>query len=333
MPRHFTLALVALAAVVSSLRADEVIFNNGDKLTGTVLSADGGKLKIKTAVAGEVTVDLKDVKTFTTDETLQIQLKDNSMLHEKLAAGPQPQQVTADGKTLGLDQIKRINTPTKWTGSVLANGSVARGNTHSEDLGVAADASLRRDDEWHDDRFSLIGAYNFGKQRTNGVDTTSADNWFAQAKYDKFLTEKFYAYALMRYDHDRLAFLNYRLSPGVGVGYQWIESADLNFSTEGGVSYVYEDYTSGQTDRVALRLAYHVDKKLNDAISLFHDVEWLPAFRNPADYTLNADAGVRAKLSKSFFSEFKVLYQRDSTPAAGAQKDDLRFLLGVGWQF
>ncbi len=100
------------------------------------------------------------------------------------------------------------------------------------------------------------------------------------------------------------------------------------------MSYVYEDYSSdGTDDRVALRLAYHLTKQLNDSVSLFNDVEWLPAFSNPADYNLNADAGVRAKLTGSLFSEFKVLYQRDSTPAPGAQKDDLTFMLSVGWQF
>jgi putative salt-induced outer membrane protein YdiY len=334
MPRSLTLATLTLLALTIRVKADEVLFNNGDKLTGTVLSADGGKLKIKTAVAGEVTVDLKDVKSVSTDAPVQVRLKDKTIIHSKLAPATQPQTVVAEGKTIGFDDFKRINTKQTWSGSVLVNGSLARGNTHTEDLGVAANATLRRDDEWHDDRFSLGAAYNYGNQTVNGVHTTSADNWFALAKYDKFFTDKWYGYGLMRYDHDRLAFLNYRLSPGVGVGYQWFESADFNLSTEAGVSYVYEDYSNdGQEDRVALRLAYHIDKKLNESVSVFHNLEWLPAFNDPGDYNLNADAGVKAKLTGSMFSEFKVVYQRDSTPAPGAEKNDIRFLLGVGWQF
>src|SRR5207249_2104316 len=98
--------------------------------------------------------------------------------------------------------------------------------------------------------------------------------------------------------------------------------------------YVYEQYSNdGNSDKVALRLAYHLEKKLNDSVSVFNNVEWLPAFDNPADYNLNADAGLRAQLTKSFFSEFKIEYQRDSTPAPGALKDDVRFLFGVGWTF
>ncbi len=255
-----------VAVIVSAAawtRADEVIFKNGDKLSGTITSADGGKLKIKSKIAGDVTVDLSDVQTFSTDQEVQIKMKDNTVVRKTVAKDE-----------IAVDQIKRLNQKQTWTGSVVANGMLARGNTHTTQLGVAADATLRRDDEWHDDRFSLSGAYNFGKQRdAAGIDTTSADNWFAQAKYDKFFTEKFYGYGVIRYDHDRIAFLNYRLSLGVGVGYQWVEKPDFNLSTEAGVSYVYEDYSNdGNSDRVALRLAYHVDKKLNEDVKVFHNL-------------------------------------------------------------
>jgi putative salt-induced outer membrane protein YdiY len=335
--------LCAVICLAAPARGDEVIFKNGDRLTGTVKSVDGGKLKIDTKVAGVVTVDMKDVQTFTTDASVQMRMQDNSIVRDKIAANAdipatqpatQPAAVVANGKAVAVTDIKRLNAAQAWTGSVLVNGNLSRGNTHTEALGIAADATLRRDDEVYDDRFSLTAGYNFGNQTVDGVSSTSADNWFAQMKYDKFFTEKWYGYGLFRYDHDRLAFLNYRLSPGVGVGYQWIESADFNFRTEAGLSYVYEDYSTGGTDdRVALRLAYHVDKKLNPDVSLFHNLEWLPGIMDPGDYNLNADAGVRAKLTDSMFSEFKLQYQRDSTPAPGALKNDIQMLLGVGWQF
>src|SRR5438552_7315457 len=53
--------LVFLASATAS--ADEVRFKNGDRLTGTITSAEGGKLKVTSKVAGDVTVDLKDVDT------------------------------------------------------------------------------------------------------------------------------------------------------------------------------------------------------------------------------------------------------------------------------
>jgi hypothetical protein len=33
------------------------------------------------------------------------------------------------------------------------------------------------------------------------------------------------------------------------------------------------------------------------------------------------------------FSEFKIELKRDSTPAEGAQENDLKYVLGIGWSF
>ncbi len=333
MQRVFVFLIVATMS--ASLLAGEVQFNNGDKLTGKVTSMGGGKLKVSSAVAGDIIVDLKDVKTFSTDDEMTIRMKDNSVVHEKVAVAPATTQaVDVKGKAVPFDDIKRMGGASTWTGAVIASGNISRGNTHSEDFGLAANAQLRRDDENFDDRFSLGAAYNFGKQTVNGANTTSADNWMALAKYDKFFTDQWYGYGMLKYDHDRLADLQFRLAPGVGVGYQWVETPTFNLNTEAGVSYVYEEYSNdGNDDRVALRLAYHIDKALNDKISLFHNLEWLPAFNDPSDYNLNADAGIQAKITGKLISQLKVVYQRDSTPAPGAEKNDIRFVLGLGYSF
>ena len=332
--------MLSLAAMS---RADVVILKNGDRITGTVETADGGKLKIMTDAFGEVTVDLSAVQTFTTDKPAQFRMKDKSIVRDTvsspttLPAAPTTQGTSAivvGGKTVPLDQIKRMNVASQWTGGLLLNGNLARGNSDAENLGIAFNAALRRDDENYDDRFSLAGAYNFGKSDVNGVETTSSDNWFAQAKYDKYFDDKWYGYGLFRYDHDRLAFLNFRLSPGVGVGYQWVESPNFNFSTEAGISYVYEDYSNdGNDDRVALRLAYHIDKQLNATVSVFNDLEWLPAIDDPSDYNLNIVAGIKAQMTAKMYSLFSIVFQRDSTPAPGAEKNDTRLVLGIGWNF
>ncbi|MGH7215285.1 MAG: DUF481 domain-containing protein, partial [Tepidisphaeraceae bacterium] len=63
-----------LAGAVPAI-ADEVLFKNGDKLTGKVVDYDGKKVTIDSKVAGKVSVDMKDVQTFTTDEPITIRLQ------------------------------------------------------------------------------------------------------------------------------------------------------------------------------------------------------------------------------------------------------------------
>jgi putative salt-induced outer membrane protein YdiY len=280
---------------------------------------------------------MTEVATFSTDVPVEIRLADGTVRREQLAAGEAEQVVGVDGQPISLSGIASINPPPqRWTGSVLVSGSIVRGNTHTEDLGVSINAALRRKDQRHDDRTTLQGAYNFGQQRdeTTGEDEVNTDNWMAAGKYDYFWTPKLYGYANMKVEHDRIADLNYRLAPGVGLGYQWIERPDLNVNGETGITYVYEDYiTGGEEDHIALRLAYHVDKKLNDKVLVFHNLEYLPAFEDPGDFNLTTDAGIRATLTETFFTEFRVEWKHDSTPAPDTSKNDYRYILGVGWTF
>lgn len=336
--REAATAFIVISLFMTGLAlADQIVFKNGDRLTGKIETLEDGKLKIASAIAGVVIVDMKDVATFSTDSPIDIRTADGQKISQRIEIDQAGQVRTTDGQSIALGDIVKINPPPqKWSGSVVVNGALVRGNTSTEDLGIRADASLRRKDRDNNDRFTLGTAYNIGRQKdsSTGDKITTTDNWSALGKYDRFWTPELYGYGLGKVEHDRIADLNYRLSPGVGLGYQWIERPAMNFNTEAGLAYVYEDYISdGNEDNVSLRLAYHFDRKLNDAVIFLHNLEWLPAFEDPGDYNLTIDAGVRLKLVGDFFAEFKTEWKRDSTPAPGALKNDLRYLLGVGWMF
>src|SRR6478672_7599197 len=84
-------AFALLCAIFTSLaHADEVVFKNGDRLTGTIKSVDGGKLTIDTKVAGVVTVDMGDVQTFSTDASVQMKLKDKTVMRDKIESQGAP---------------------------------------------------------------------------------------------------------------------------------------------------------------------------------------------------------------------------------------------------
>jgi putative salt-induced outer membrane protein len=330
------LSVCLLAALTAApIRADVVTLKNGDKINGKIGEITGGKMKFSSPVLGDITIDMVNIETFSTDEAATIRPKSAPTVSEKIASGNAEKITTEGDKSYNVADLKAINPPAqKWTGLILANATLARGNTETLDAGLSAIAVLRRDSDTLNDRFTFGAAYNFGNTGTGDNTTTTTDNWMGMGKYDKFFTEKFYGYGIMKVEHDRIAQLNYRLSPGIGVGYQWIESTPMNFFTEAGVSYVYEDYDEGgHNDFVALRLAYHFDKKLSDDITLFHNLEWLPAFEDPGDYNLTTDAGIRANVTKSLFAEFKVEWKRDTTPAEDALENDMRYVASIGWKF
>jgi len=336
--RSYSLLLAASLSLAGISFADKVELTDGNKLTGKVGTIADGKMKFNSPSLGSIELEMKNVTSFTTDEPVTIRTKSEGTTSDKIAGGDATQITTAGGKTVPTSDVKVINPPKQeWTGSILGTFTLNRGNTNRYGVGANAIASLRRDEDRNDDRFTFGGGYNYGESGggpPGAPKTLDTDNWNVFAKYDKYWSEKWYGYASGRVEHDRVAALNLRLSPGVGIGYQWWESPKSNFLTEAGLSFIHEDFDPGETSNsVAVRLAYHYDRQLAENVKFFHNLEYLPAIEDPGDYLLNIDAGIRANLTSSFFAEGKVLWKRDSTPAEGSLKNQLDYILGVGWQF
>lgn len=336
-----TLALVLLPVTLLADPggADEVLFLNGDRLTGKIVTAAGGKLTIKTDAAGEVTVDLAKVKTFSTDEAVQVGVGEKTLVNSRVTAGPERQVQTeptpgAAPQPLPIADIRVINPfPPTWKGSLALNGLLTTGNSETEQLGFNAELSKR----WENDRLTLGAQYSYGKQgdpNTND-DITTIDYGMALAKYDHFLTKKLYLYGSLKLERDGVAELDIRVNPSAGVGYQWFEGPTFNLSTEAGPSWVYEEFsTTGSRTFFGPRLAYAVDWTPIHRLKLFHKLEYLPSFEDLAgDYLLSTDAGARLTVWKELFAELRYEFRYDSTPAPGRKDTDSRYILGVGWAF
>ena len=331
----FILSVVSVAALTA--RADEVIFKSGDKLMGTVKSVEGGKMTFESKVAGTITLSLDDIKTFTTEQPIAVVTKQNAEepINQAAAASGKEGFVSMGGKTdVALADIDKVNPPAvKWTGKVTAGAVLARGNTHSTSASLGYEAARRSENF----RLSSLGAYYFENQKDLSTKEkhTTADNFFVKGQADWFFTEKSYLYGNIKYEKDRIALLDKRLTPGAGYGYQWIEESDMNFSTEAGFAWTYEKYKDPTDENryMSGRLAYHVDKTLWSKVKLYHNLEWLPSFKNSDMYLINADAGLQAPITDRLAFDAKAIWAYNNNPAADRYRTDSRYIMGLSWLF
>lgn len=332
--------LLVLASLIGTAAADEILFKNGDRLTGTITRAAGGKVTIKTEAAGDVAVDLAKIRTFSTDRPVVLKVGEKTVISSTVAPGDEgtvqvaPQGLTGPAQVVRIADVLQVNPPpVRWTGSVTLNGMFETGNTNTESVGFSATATRRGED----DRIGFGAQYLYGRQEDpdTGEKDTTTNNWFVMGRYDYFFTKKFFGYGGIRLEGDEIADLRLRVTPSVGVGYQWYEGPTFNLATEAGLAYVYEDYTTtGSNDYLAARLAYRVDWTPRPGVFLFHGLEYLPSVEDPGNqFLINADAGVRFTLISKLFSEFKAEWRHNEKPAPGKEKDDFRFLVGLGWAF
>lgn len=333
-----TFASLVMLAAAAPLLADEIIFKNGDRLTGTIVEMTAGELIIDTAVAGKVTVKMSDVQTFSTDKPLELRFKDGSRIKQPVTKSEQPGTVSAPGAagtattSFTLDQVASINPSfDKWTGSLLLGGMVAFGNTQAQQLNVGLDLERRTEK----DRLAVGGDYRFGRQRNpdTGISATTTDDWSLYGQYDYFLNEKLYLFGRLDVLSDNIADLNIRFSPSVGGGYLWVDTPKITFRTEAGLGWTYEDYDlTGSNDFFSARLAYGYTNELRDGVVLFHNLEYLPSLEDISAFRLNADLGLRVKLTDVLFAEGKIDWRFNSDPPPSVEENDTRVMLSIGWK-
>src|SRR5947209_851067 len=73
-------AVALSSAAAAALHADEVVFKNGEHLTGKIDTIESGKATFTSAAGFKADIDLKDVKTFSTDGPVAIKLNDGTVV-------------------------------------------------------------------------------------------------------------------------------------------------------------------------------------------------------------------------------------------------------------
>jgi len=337
--------LIVLACLVLCAQicyGDEIHLKNGDRISGKIVHLVDGKLVFKADAAGQVTVNLVDIQTLSSDDPITVNLKDGTGLNQKVMSAELNRfaidgTVTTKAQEFAVSDIVSINPPIKpipkWTGDLAAGLTSTHGNTKTEMISANANFAKRTEK----DRTTISMDYAKGKQqdRDTGEDVTIEDWWRAKGKYDYFFSKKMYGYLDGRYEKDAVAELDRRMIIGVGAGYQWIESDDMNFATEFGLASLYEKFDN-QTDsnsEITLQLGYNFDKKLRKNIKFVHDLTYYPSIDKFSDYYLTTTAGVRADFTEKFFTTLKAIFNYDSTPALGSHNTDVKYFLGVGYRF
>jgi putative salt-induced outer membrane protein YdiY len=341
MCNRVSIMLLLLVVFSSVVHADELFLKNGDRLTGKIERLLEGKLVFKSGLAGEVTVDLANVQTFKSDAPLEIHLKDGTVLNQKVASADPNRFAIEDDQTLeaqefDLAAITSINPPAKappkWTGSISAGFTGTTGNTQTEagNIGVSL---VRRTEK---DRISVNADLAKGRQQIpGGARAVTEDWWRAKGKYDYFISKKMYAYVDGRYEMDNIAQLDRRVLVGGGGGYQWIETEKTNLSAEVGLASLYEKFKTVATSNseLSVQAGYNFNRKVTKSVNLLHDLTYYPSTDNFSDFYLTTTAEVRANFTKNMFTNFKVIFNYDATPAPTLQNTDTKYILGVGLNF
>jgi putative salt-induced outer membrane protein YdiY len=323
--------VLLLVSAVPSMSADQLVLNNGDRLSGTLVELRGGALTFTTDYAAEVKIAASAVSLVETDHEVELRLQSDEVLIGKLktengrlrVAGSDIRSATS----LSWDEVKSINVPfAVWGGGVWLGGSQVTGNTERQSVNFGAEATRASEtDRWN---FSLL--YNYAREDGD----LSTRNTYAVLKYDRFFSQRFYGYLSVEMLKDKFKDLNLRTIVGPGIGYQFWDKATRALALEAGAAYFSEDRRAGDDKQWATgRLAAKFRLQLSDSIRFSDHLILYPRFQKPGEGSLRNDAALVTSLGSSWSLRIAHLWEHDSQPAEGVKNNDFTTSVNLQYSF
>ena len=333
--------MAAVALVAAMATADKVTLKSGSYLTGTAGLIQNGELLFKSDDLGDLKIKVANIASLDKAGSHVVQYNDNTREDKVLTIRD---GVLCEGESkLDMSNVKATDPGIEsWHGNVNVAYQGSRGNTYENSGSVVANVNRR----WEKDRLNVDFGFYYSENGQAGAETKKTeDRWEIEAKHDHFWWEKIYHYEDLRYDRDVIQDLNARYRAGLGGGYQWLENhafestGKWSLNQELGVNYIKEEYDNNPDAKdggyCALRYAHHFAylPKWYENVEFFHNFEILPEVDDWEKFLAKADVGFTTKLVMDFDLLVKFEWDYDSKPAPSRKKEDLRFLVGLGYKW
>ena len=362
--RRGWLLVAIMAALGTSLFADQILMKNGDRLTGTIVKSDGKTLVIKTDYAGEITVKFDAVQSITAPGELNVVLGSG-----KTVVGA----VTTDGdkliittKTAGSvetskSSVTMLRSPAEqaaydksqhpgwgegWNGGLNLGFAVTHGNSATKNLNIGFNAARTG---VHD----KLTLYTNSIYATNDLPTasphTTANSIGGGARYDHDFSPRAFEFVNGDFFSNSLQYLSLRSTFGGGIGAHAIKNAATNLDLLAGVNYTHESYSdvpvppvppspigtfvSYSNSLAGLTLGDAFTQKAGKGTVITQSLFFYPDLSDTSQYRGTFSFGTVTKLKKwlGWQNSFADTYV--SNPPSGTKKNDLQFTTGVSFTF
>lgn len=346
--RFFISVGIAVVLLAVAGWADEVKLKNGDRLTGTIVKADGKTVTIKTDYAGAVTISLEAVDRIASDQPLYVALKDGKTVLGPVSTGEgkysvEPKDAAkVEGEASAIEAIRskpeqdayeRLLRPgwlDLWNGGLDFGYSLTTGNTRTNNLALGSNLSrvTRRD------KTTLYAAYINAKNKTNGVTETTANAIRGGGRYELGLTDRISAFGFADFEYNQIQLLDLRSVLGGGLGYYAIKNERTQLQVFGGGSYNRENFATGLNRNSAeILLGEDLTMKLSDRVLFRERLQFFPNMTDRGEYRMTFDSSLSTRLTSWLSWNVTASNRYISNPVPGAKNNDLLLTTGVGVTF
>jgi putative salt-induced outer membrane protein len=332
--------------------ADTVVLKNGDRLTGTALKLEDGKLSLKTAYADVIAISFDQVTTLSLEEPLLL-IQPNAAVSitraERTSSGLvltstigpitlAPAAVTvlrspADQKA--YEASLHPNWGHEWMGAANVSLALARGNADTSTFGAGVTAVRKTPNDKTSLSLSTIYSTN-----ANATPTTSAKETDGGVRYDHNVGPRIFLFGKGDFSTNALQNLDLRSIVGGGIGYHALKQPRQTLDFTAGLVWTHEHYSpllpggpATINSFAALDVGEQYALKFGKNSSLTEQVSLYPDMSNPGEFQLVAGSTFSTKLASIFSWQTSFTDQYTSFPPAGKLGNDLILTTGLGISF
>jgi len=347
--RNF-LAVLGLVILLGSSHvwADQIVFKNGDRLTGTIEKSDQKELVIKTEFAGEVTVQWPAIQELNAGEPMHVSTKQGQKLVGAVKTEDGKIEVaTAAGATVAVEKDAIVNIRNDkeeaaeeriahpswtqgWTSSSSVSFALTRGNSETKNLALVFTA----DRKTLHDHLGLYANSVFATDDAPGaVPSTTANTTQGGARFDRNVGARLFGFGAADFQTDALQDLNLRSVFGGGLGLHALKSDRTTLDFLGGANYTRENYAAFSRDLIALTLGEELMKKLGASTVVNQKLYFYPDLNETGEYRGAFNFGTVTKISKLLGWQNSFTETYVTNPPVGTKKNDVILTTGLNVSF
>jgi hypothetical protein len=331
------LLLLGFAQVVIAQKTDVIALQNGDRVTGEILSYSVGKLKVDSVGVGTISVNWEKILSITSDKQFEVETTGSVYWYGTIQPSTPPGKLVVVSAS-GTEEIAFLDivrfSPIYASFWKRLDGSLNLGFNYDQassivQLTLNADATARKP------TFATTSSLSLFYNKQQGVNSTQRAN--LSFGYEKFLKDRWLLAGALAFDRNLDLGVDWRVSLGAGVGREVIQTNQALLRVGVGLSGEREYPTEGPPNSnlaaiVTASYGYFMYgfPKFRFGASL----QVLPYLTEAGRVRLQFNTQVKREIISDFALTLSIFDSYDSRdPVTGTAKNDWGPVFTVGWTF
>jgi hypothetical protein len=347
-----TRTVIGLIAAAGLMMADQVVLKNGDRITGSIVKSDEKTLVLKTAYAGEVTIERAQIESLKADEALHVQLKDKTVVGPVTPAPEGKVEVkVAQGApvTAPLTEVLAFRAPAEqkawereqerlthprlsdfWSGFIGFSLAGASGNAQTKSIATTASATRLAGKN----KMQLYFNQVYASQSNVEPFGATASRISGGYRIDRDMNKKLFVFGTTDFDYDKFQDLDLRSVLGGGLGYHVWSHADGYFNVNGGAVYNREEFATGLVrNSTEVLIGEEYGRKVFGKMKLYEKATFYPNMSETGEFRFTFDGGATIPVFKFLEWNIGISDRYMSNPIAGKKTNDFLYTTGIRLSF